>query len=210
MRPGINTKKTGILGGTFDPPHNAHMGMALAAVEQCGFDRVILIPNGDPPHKNVRVASADRLMMTKLAAREFKERLGSDCIEVSDIEISRPGYSFLVNTIEQLKAELPEDELYFMAGGDAIMSMASWVGAARIFELANILAFKRAGSLGNDIASAVRYLERRGAKVELAEAELPQISSTDIRRLITEGADVSSLVPKTVAEYIKENNLYTA
>ena len=57
---------------------------------------------------------------------------------------------------------------------------------------------------------AVRYLERRGAKVELAEAELPQISSTDIRRLIIDGADISSLVPKMVAEYIKENNLYTA
>ena len=210
MRPGINKKKTGILGGTFDPPHNAHMGMALAAVEQCGFDRVILIPNGDPPHKNVKVASADRLRMTRLAAKELKERLGSDCIEVSDIEISRPGYSFLVNTIEQLKADLPEEELYFMAGGDAIMSMASWVGAARIFELANILAFKRVGSLGNDIASAVRYLERRGAKVELAEAELPQISSTDIRRIITDGADISSLVPEAVAKYIKENNLYTA
>ena len=238
--------KTGILGGTFDPPHNAHIMMAVAAIEEAGLDRVILMPNGDPPHKKARVSASCRLKMTRLAAEEILKLLNkagkaaagdvngfinenedigkaNDCgcgknepaagkkteILVSDLEIIKTGPSFLADSIEEISRLYPEDELYFIAGGDAISSMASWYKAERIFEKASILAFKRKGPLNLNIEPAVRYLERRGAKVVLVDCELPDISSTEIRRLITDGRPYEKYLPETVSRYIKENKLYS-
>ena len=208
------SKKIGILGGTFNPPHFAHIAMAAAAVRDGGMDKVILIPNGDPPHKRLSVSSADRLMMTKLAAAETSKLLGvADCgepqIEVSDIEISRPGFSFLVNTLEELKGIYSDDSLFFIVGGDALMSISSWYGADRIFRLADILAFKREGGLNLNPASAVRYLEKKGAAVTLLDTRLPMISSSQIRELIKDGGDISGLVPESIAGYIIDKKLYT-
>ena len=208
------SKKIGILGGTFNPPHFAHIAMAAAAVRDGGMDKVILVPNGDPPHKRLSVSSADRLMMTKLAAAETSRLLGvTDCgvpqIEVSDIEISRPGFSFLVNTLEELKRIYSDDRLFFIVGGDALMSISSWYGADRIFRLADILAFKREGGLNLNPASAVRYLEKRGAAVTLLDTGLPMISSSQIRELIKDGGDISGLVPESIAGYIIDKKLYT-
>ena len=208
------SKKIGILGGTFNPPHFAHIAMAAAAVRDGGMDKVILIPNGDPPHKRLSVSSADRLMMTKLAAAETSKLLGvtdsgEPQIEVSDIEISRPGFSFLVNTLEELKGIYSDDSLFFIVGGDALMSISSWYGADRIFRLADILAFKREGGLNLNPASAVRYLEKRGAAVTLLDTRLPMISSSQIRELIKDGGDISGLVPESIAGYIIDKKLYT-
>ena len=208
------SKKIGILGGTFNPPHFAHIAMAAAAVRDGGMDKVILIPNGDPPHKRLSVSSADRLMMTKLAAAETSKLLGvTDSgvpqIEVSDIEISRPGFSFLVNTLEELKGIYSDDSLFFIVGGDALMSISSWYGADRIFRLADILAFKREGGLNLNPASAVRYLEKKGAAVTLLDTRLPMISSSQIRELIKDGGDISGLVPESIAGYIIDKKLYT-
>ena len=208
------SKKIGILGGTFNPPHFAHIAMAATAVRDGGMDKVILIPNGDPPHKRLSVSSADRLMMTKLAAAETSKLLGvtdsgEPQIEVSDIEISRPGFSFLVNTLEELKGIYSDDRLFFIVGGDALMSISSWYGADRIFRLADILAFKREGGLNLNPASAVRYLEKRGAAVTLLDTRLPMISSSQIRELIKDGGDISGLVPESIAGYIIDKKLYT-
>ena len=208
------SKKIGILGGTFNPPHFAHIAMAAAAVRDGGMDKVILVPNGDPPHKRLSVSSADRLMMTKLAAAETSKLLGvtdsgEPQIEVSDIEISRPGFSFLVNTLEELKCIYSDDRLFFIVGGDALMSISSWYGADRIFRLADILAFKREGGLNLNPASAVRYLEKRGAAVTLLDTRLPMISSSQIRELIKDGGDISGLVPESIAGYIIDKKLYT-
>ncbi len=208
------SKKIGILGGTFNPPHFAHIAMAAAAVRDGGMDKVILIPNGDPPHKRLSVSSADRLMMTKLAAAETSKLLGvtdsgEPQIEVSDIEISRPGFSFLVNTLEELKGIYSDDSLFFIVGGDALMSISSWYGADRIFRLADILAFKREGGLNLNPASAVRYLEKKGAAVTLLDTRLPMISSSQIRELIKDGGDISGLVPESIAGYIIDKKLYT-
>lgn len=238
--------KTGILGGTFDPPHNAHIMMAAAAFEEAGLDRVILMPNGDPPHKKARVSASCRLKMTRLAAEEILKLLNkagkaaagdvngfinenedigrvNNCgcgkngsaagkkaeILVSDLEIVKNGPSFLADSIEEISRIYPEDELYFIAGGDAVSSMASWYKAERIFERATILAFKRKGPLNLNLEPAVRYLERRGAKVVLVDRELPDISSTGIRRLIADGRPYEEYLPETVSRYIKENKLYS-
>ncbi len=209
----LNTdkRKTGILGGTFNPPHFAHIGMAEAAIREGGMDRVIIIPNGNPPHKRLSVGTEDRLNMAGLAALEVKKRLGlkkSGDVEVSDIEISRSGFSFLVNTLEELKRRHPEDRLHFIVGGDALMSMASWYGADRIFEIADILAFRRQGSLGLSPEPALNYLEKKGARVRLLNERLPVISSTEIRDKLSRGEAVSGLMPESIEAYIRERGLY--
>lgn len=214
MSPSQKKRKIGILGGTFNPPHFAHIAMAEAAVRDGGMDRVIFIPNGDPPHKRLSVAADDRLMMTRLAAEAAvtllkKDGLQNPQIEVSDIEISRPGFSFLVNTLEELKGIYPDDSLFFIVGGDALMSISSWYGADRIFKLADILAFRREGGLSLSPESAVRYLEKRGASVTLLDTGLPMISSSQIRRLLQGKDDISGLVPESIAEYISARKLYT-
>ena len=209
----LNTdkRKTGILGGTFNPPHFAHIGMAEAAIREGGMDRVIIIPNGDPPHKRLSVGAEDRLNMARLAALEVQKRLGlkkSDSVEASDIEISRSGFSFLASTLEELKKRYPEDRLFFIVGGDALMSMASWYKAEKIFELADILAFKRQGGLGLSPEPALSYLEKKGARVMLLNERLPVISSTVIREKLSRGEDVSGLIPESIETYIRERGLY--
>lgn len=209
----LNTdkRKTGILGGTFNPPHFAHIGMAEAAIREGGMDRVIIIPNGDPPHKRLSVGAEDRLNMARLAALEVQKRLGlkkSDSVEASDIEISRSGFSFLASTLEELKKRYPEDRLFFIVGGDALMSMASWYKAEKIFELADILAFKRQGGLGLSPEPALSYLEKKGARVMLLNERLPVISSTAIREKLSRGEDVSGLIPESIETYIRERGLY--
>lgn len=209
----LNTdkRKTGILGGTFNPPHFAHIGMAEAAIREGGMDRVIIIPNGDPPHKRLSVGAEDRLNMARLAALEVQKRLGlkkSDSVEVSDIEISRSGFSFLASTLEELKKKYPEDRLFFIVGGDALMSMASWYKAEKIFGLADILAFKRQGGLGLSPEPALSYLEKKGARVRLLNERLPVISSTVIREKLSLGEDVSGLMPESIETYIRERGLY--
>ena len=200
--------KIGVYGGTFNPPHLGHVTAARAVFELLKLD-LLLVPDGQPPHKMLPPGSPtpeQRLEMTRLAG----EQLGlGERVRTLDLELKREGRSYTAETLRQLHQQYPEDELYFIAGGDAISSMASWYKAERIFEKASILAFKRKGPLNLNIEPAVRYIEKRGAKVVLVDSELPDISSTEIRRLITDGMPYEKYLPETVSRYIKENKLYS-
>ncbi len=212
--------KTGILGGTFDPPHMAHIMMAKAAVIEAGLDRVLLMPNGDPPYKKPSVTAKDRLKMAKLAALDAEKEIagiiddksGLKCrghIEVCGLEIMSKGFSFLADSLERIKADLKDEELYFLAGSDALSGMASWRGSDRIFKTASIIAFERKGLPGLSIGPVARYLSGKGANVIILPAELPDISSTVIRKMIAEGKDCSGLISPAVLAYIRENKLYS-
>ena len=221
-------RKIGILGGTFNPPHMAHLNMARAAVTEGGMDEVIWIPNGDPPHKKPEISAGDRLMMTRLAVADEAR------MSVSDIEISRPGRSYMAETLELLSAEHPDDKLFLICGEDMLAGLASWYRAAKIFELADILAFRREngsseknGSSGEasfevifeaGIDQTAAFLERHGARVHVMKTVLPDISSTALRAAlaVTNGSggrsekipELRTLIPETVLCYIIENRLY--
>ena len=196
--------KTGLLGGTFDPVHNAHLYIAARAREAADLDRVLLLPAATPPHKRAQhlTAAAHRLQMAKLAA-STEPWLG-----VSDWELKHPGQGYTVDTLRALRAQMP-DKLYFIIGGDSLMMLDQWAEPEGLLECAAFIAVVRPGY---DWAAMEKQradlLGRFGGEILLAAGEGIDLSSTEIRRLSAQGAALGGLVPAAVADYIAQNRLY--
>ena len=135
--------KIGIYGGTFNPPHLGHLTAARAVFEMLGLDRLLLIPAGMPPHKAMPTGSptaAQRLEMTRLAA----EQLGlGNRVQTLDMELNREGKSYTADTLELLKQQYPEDELWLLMGTDMFLTLQVWRQPEKILALAGIAAFGR-------------------------------------------------------------------
>lgn len=193
----------GILGGTFDPIHWGHLILAEQAWERFGLDRVLFIPAADPPHKaDSAVTEAEhRFNMTRLAVE------GNDHFECSRLELDRPGPSYTIDTIKQLRGELGSDaKLYMLVGADEARDLISWRDPYGIQELATIVVANRpglamedvVGSLPKDFASGLTRLEIPGV----------DISSTDIRKRAESGRTIRYLTPDAVVTYMQSNDLY--
>ena len=181
--------RTGLYGGSFDPVHLGHIAVANSAKEQFSLDRVILIPTGNMPHKKGTVASDfDRIRMLELAFDE-------NGFSVSDYEIKREEVSYSADTIEYFKSIFPEDELFFIIGGDSYAYIDRWYQPERIFKNATVLVFPREGE---EVLPPAKELKVKPVK----------ISSSEIRNKINSGENVSNLLKKKVFDYIIENNLY--
>jgi nicotinate-nucleotide adenylyltransferase len=190
-------KRVGILGGTFDPPHNAHIAMAETALERVPLEKVLFMPAPHPPQKSPRDLTrySDRLKMVALAIRG---RVG---LEVSRLEESRSGPSYTVDLLKSFR-ETHEGEPYLILGADSVCDLPGWKGPETILELATLVVFPRAG-----YSSFVPVSGR--ASVVLFEDPVIDISSTDIRRRVREGTPMRSLLPDTVHDFILDNGLYT-
>lgn len=187
--------RIGILGGTFDPPHNGHIAVARAAIRECHLQKIIFIPAKYPPHKPIeKVASElDRLNMLKLAVGGHSE------FEVSDIELKRESLSYTIETLREIKDRNPEAEIVFIIGADNISEMESWYKTDEILNVATVVAFNRPG------------FEPRGkykSKIKMFNMSPVDISSTEIRDKIKAHETVEDLVPEPVREYIEKNSLY--
>lgn len=212
--------RLGILGGTFNPVHNGHLRMAELAEQHCALERVLFLPAADPPHKPLAgaVAFADRLAMVEAALA------GHARFVASDLEAQRPGKSYSVETLEWLHRLHPDDEFFFIIGGDSFRDIASWWEFARLFSLTHIVVIPRAGAaLPHDPrgtlpvamrgefcydAAAGVLRHQSGNQVILLAEYGPDISSTRIRALLAEKQSVSSLLPAAVANYINSHGLY--
>ncbi len=182
----------GLLGGTFNPIHYGHLLMAEAALRELKLDRIILMPDGDPPHKNEDIApKEDRLRMVKLAA--------DGRFEVSAMEVDRPGKTYTVDTLEALHALHPDATFYVIIGADTLHEISRWRDAARVFTLCQFAAFAREGSPLVDIP---------GAEVVRLTSPIPEISATDIRQRVHRGYALEGLTPPVVADYIGACRLY--
>lgn len=183
----------GILGGTFDPPHNAHLAMANAACAQLGLDGVLLIPAGDPWQKEGFGVSesAHRLAMVELLAAE-DERLIADARE-----IERKGPSYTIDTIEQL-----EEPAVLILGADAALGMPSWHRFEDILDMIDLAVAPRPGVSQEAVEIAL------GRRVTWLEMEPVDLSSTLIRQLIRSGGDISNLIPVSIVNYIEAEGLY--
>jgi nicotinate-nucleotide adenylyltransferase len=183
----------GILGGTFDPPHNAHLAMARAAYAQLGLDTVRLMPAGDPWQKRDTAVSAalHRWAMTELLARE-DDRLMAD-----DTEISRIGPSYTIDTIETLG-----ERHMLVVGADAALGIATWHRGDELVELVDLAVVPRPGIGPEEVERAV------GRSVQWLEMDPIDLSSTKIRILATAGGEYRDLVPSSVYDYIEANELY--
>lgn len=203
--------KIGVYGGTFDPPHMGHMKSARAAMDLLELDKLLFIPARIPPHKALPTVTASpeaRFEMTALMAdgMGLKER-----VEVVDIELRRFGdKSYTVDTLETLREQYPDDELWFLMGSDMFLTVLNWYQSERIVKLANIGAFARSNEDNLDmLLFHAGALERGyGAKVKLLPLpEVTEISSTEIREtVIGEKGDTFLWTP--VYGYILKNKLY--
>ena len=195
-------RAVGILGGTFNPPHLAHMVCASEARTQLGLDLVLLVPTGVPPHKPMdqEPGPRHRLEMCRLAT-------GREWLAVSAIEIDREGPSYTVDTLREIHATFPGDELTFIVGGDMAWSLPSWREPEAILELATVAVAERAGARREEVRA--RLAGMAGAhRITYIDVPRLDISSSALRRRVREGRPIDYLVADAVADYIEQRRLY--
>mgnify|MGYP002589532687 CR=1 FL=1 len=196
-----------MFGGTFNPPHNGHVTMARAAVNQLGLDKLLIVPDCVPPHKPLPsgVTARQRYDMAALMAASVGRMA-----EASDIELHHTGKSYTSDTLRMLHQQYPDAELWLLMGSDMFLSLHTWHEPEVICELAHIAAFRR---VEEDICAAMKQqktqLERQyQARVALLDnPELIELSSTDVRAALAAGQG-SDLVPEAVWGYIRREHLY--
>ena len=194
--------KLGIYGGTFAPVHNGHINAARAFRDGIGLDRELVIPAYMPPHKEKKDTETpgDRLEMLRAAFSEDEK------IEVSDYEIIQGGKSYTYLTLEHFAEG---NDLYMLVGTDMFLTLGSWKNPDIIFSLATVVMIKRYG--GNDaeiIDAKEKYEKNFGARIIFLDADVVEVSSTDVRERLENGLDVSSLIPDPVISYIRAKGLY--
>ncbi len=183
--------KTGLFGGAFDPFHNGHRAICLAALNQLALDRLIVLPSGNAPHKKGFGADfEDRYRMACIALE------GTGCT-VSRYEGEREEISYSYTTVEHFSKLYPDDELYFIIGEDSFRDFESWRCPERIKELATLAVYPRPDTETAVLPPAVEF-----------KAEELDVSSTVIRDKLREGKSIGELVPPGVEEYIAMHNLY--
>ena len=191
--------RIGVLGGTFDPIHIAHLLLAEQAREQLALDKVLLIPAGDPWRKAGRdIAPAPlRLQMTRLAAD------GNGYLEVDDREIRREGATYTVDTLRELRAELDEDDdLFLLLGDDALADIPNWKDPASLPDFAVMAVVPRQGY---DLPESLPFDPAKVVRVDLPYID---ISSTDLRERVRAGRSLRYMVPEAVRSFIEEQGLY--
>ena len=195
--------KVGILGGSFDPVHNAHIKLAECAYKELKLDKVIFMPAHIQPFKanNKVTDESHRLNMLKLAVEKYTY------FEVSDLEIRMGGKSYTARTLSELKKEY--EELVFILGADSYLSLSRWYMPEKIFELAEI-----ACAVRDDVnMSALKQKKSEYSKTFLGRTsflkmERTDISSTEIRNAILNNETITDLIDEKVYAYIRENKLY--
>ena len=209
----------GLLGGSFNPVHNAHLRIAGEAQAACRLDKVIFIPAADPPHKPLagHVSFEHRAMMVGMAIA------GRPDFELSTVEAERGGKSYSIDTIRQFRERSAGDELFFIIGGDSFLEIGSWYRYGEIFSLCNLIVVERPGchiinpldalpvaikgTFAYDDATG-RLTHESGRSVWFVTGTPLELSSTEIRRRAVAGADISRYVPPDVAAYISQQRIY--
>ena len=195
--------RLGIFGGSFDPVHNAHLAIARACQQQARLDEVWFTPTAIQPLKQhgPRATNAHRLEMLRLAIRD------EPSWRVCTIEIDRGGFSYTVDTLRQIREELPDAELFFLIGADALQDVAKWREPREIFRMATPLVVCRAGQLSPDF-NQLKLLCTADTQPQLIEMPAMDVSSSEIRRRIANGKPIDNLVPDAVAEFATQHRLY--
>jgi len=196
--------RIGILGGSFNPPHLAHLVCASQAAGQLSLDRVLFTPVAHPPHKEAEQdpGAEVRLELCRLAIA------GDDRLGVCDLEVLRGGPSYTVDTLRELHARTPEDHLTFIVGGDIALGLPSWHEPEAVLGLARLAVAERSGADREEIAG--RLTEHFGEAAAPVFFDMPRldISSSQIRRRVAHGDPIRYLVPDRVAERIARGRLY--
>jgi len=198
----MTVHRVGLMGGTFDPIHNAHLFIAEDARVRFELDTVLFIPNGSPPHKSGRAVASGthRLEMAKLAVA------ANSAFKTSDFEMRTDGPAYAVDTLRHISAQYPHSEILYITGTDTVAELMTWKSPEEVIALAQFVAYSRPGFLPEQLLNALpsRYLSR----VHVLESINLEISSTNIRKRLSEHKPVRYLIPDAVLEYIERNELY--
>ncbi|CAM3999282.1 MULTISPECIES: nicotinate-nucleotide adenylyltransferase [Helcobacillus] len=191
-------RRLGVMGGTFDPIHHGHLVAASEVQSVFGLDEVIFVPTGRPWQKeDDRISDPEhRYLMTVVATA------ANPVFTVSRVDIDRPGRTYTIDTLRDLRKQFPDDDLFFITGADALTNILTWKNYDEIFDLAHFVGVTRPG----------HDLELGGLpadKVTLIEVPAMAISSTDCRTRVASGEPVWYLVPDGVVQYINKYALYT-
>jgi nicotinate-nucleotide adenylyltransferase len=190
-------RRVGLLGGTFDPPHWAHLVLAETARDELELDEVWFLPAGRPPHKRGRRVSPPGVRLALLSAALS----GAAGFRIEPLELERPGASFTADTLEVLAARRPEVEWWLLLGADMLADLPRWRRPRRVLELARLAVAERPGHPG----VAPRGL---GARFRRLGTPSISLSSSEIRRRVAAGRSIRYLVPEAVERLIRRRRLY--
>ncbi|ALX48144.1 nicotinate-nucleotide adenylyltransferase [Lentibacillus amyloliquefaciens] len=185
-------KHVGILGGTFDPPHIGHLIIAEEVRNAMSLDEIWFMPSHEPPHKQNAVADAsDRAEMTERAIA------GNPYFSVQTIEVNRLGKSYTFDTMKLLKEEHPDTNFYFIIGADMVEYLPHWKHVDELMDMLTFVGVKRGG-----------YALESEYPVTEVDVPLIEISSTEIKKRLTQNKSIKYMVLETVETYLKEKHLY--
>ena len=198
-------KRYGMMGGTFNPIHLAHLYIAYEAKEALNLDKVIFMVAGNPPHKteaNV-IDSNYRYDMVEMAIKDYSG------FEISDYEIQKQGYSYTYETLKYLKGDEGDIEVFFIAGADSLMDIEKWKNPELVLSNCTFVAFNRGDYSKETLEEQKKKLEDKyNSNIILLDISNLDISSSMIRERIMNGKRVDFFMPDNVIEYIEKNNLY--
>jgi len=200
-------QRLGILGGTFDPPHIAHLILAQHAYEELNLSKVLFVPAGIPPHKTqTRTTINDRLqMLNRVVANDPH-------FEISRVELDRPGPHYTIDTVRIIQDQNPDAELFFIMGGDVYRDLPNWDRPQEMFATCKLaVAVMRRPGFGNpDLRLDMHESIIPGLKENalMLTSPLVEFSSTDIVDRLMRGKSVRYMVPTSVLDYINHNGLY--
>lgn len=202
---GFDHARVGIYGGTFAPIHNGHVNAARAFMEQMKLDYLFIIPTYIPPHKQID-ESDDPIFRLRMCELAFE---GVDGIVISDCEIARGGSSYTYDTLVELQR--PNTRLFLLCGTDMVLTFDKWYRAEDIFRMCYPVYVRRENDelIGNMLVAKIQeYYKKYGVMFRRIVTEPIALSSTDIRRAVAAGEDISAMVPPAVERFIRENELY--
>ncbi len=198
--------KVGIMGGTFNPIHMAHLILAQSSLEQLGLQKILFMPSKRPPHKRNDLIADDkhREKMVELAIQN------NPSFELSRVELLREGTTYTSDTLQQLNQENPDITYYFILGADSLFQLENWWEPEVILKLAHIVAAVRGQETREELKAQAEHLTAKfHAKIHILNTPYLDIASHELRDKLSKGNSIRYMVPEAVYEYIREHQLYT-